>query len=339
MENRTREGDVRKVIITGGAGFLGYHLCNKLLDIGYHIDLVDNLTRGVLDRELEKLLRHPGVKFVQADLRDADALQGLGQDYQYIYHLAAIIGVTHVLKRPFQVLADNTTMLLNVIALARKQAELKRLVFTSTSEVYAGTLKHFTLPIPTPESTPLAVTDLKEPRTSYMVSKIYGEALCHQSGLPCTIVRPHNFYGPRMGLSHVIPELLKRAYGAPAGGNLLVYSMNHRRTFCFIEDAVEMMVRLAESPQGESETFNVGNQKPEVTIGDLAELIVNMVGKPLTLIPQPETPGSPARRCPDMTKTLHLTGYHSRFTLAQGLELTYRWYQETVFSGLEISAI
>jgi UDP-glucose 4-epimerase len=328
-----------KVLITGGAGFIGYHLGKRLLDFGYQVDLVDNLARGVLDRELEKLLLHPGVRFIPADLREPDSLQDLGQDYHYIYHLAAIIGVTHVLKGPFQVLADNFTMLLNLIALAREQAELKRLVFTSTSEVYAGTLKHFTLPIPTPESTPLAVTDLKEPRTSYMLSKIYGEALCHQSRLPCTIVRPHNFYGPRMGLSHVIPELLKRAYAEPPGGNLSVYSTQHRRTFCFIEDAVEMIHRLAEASEGEGGTFNVGNQELEVTIGELAELIVQIVGKPLAIIPQPETPGSPARRCPDMSKTLSLTGYHSRFSLAQGVALTYLWYRDMVFSEQGISAI
>jgi nucleoside-diphosphate-sugar epimerase len=330
---------VTKALITGGVGFIGYHLGKKLLDYGCQVDLVDNLARGVLDRDLDKLLHHPGVRFMQADLREPEALQGLGQDYHYIYHLAAIIGVAHVLQRPFQVLADNATMLLNILALAREQAELKRLVFTSTSEVYAGTLNHFTLPIPTPENTPLAITDLKEGRTSYMLSKIYGEALCHQSGLPCTIVRPHNFYGPRMGLSHAIPELLKRAFDEPSGGNLSVYSMKHRRTFCFIEDAVEMMHRLAEAPEGEGGTFNVGNQYPEVTIGELADLIVKVVGKPLTLIPQPETSGSPVRRCPDMSKTMGLTGYRSLFDLKEGLELTYQWYRDTVFLRQGISAI
>jgi nucleoside-diphosphate-sugar epimerase len=328
-----------KILITGGAGFIGYHLGKRLLDAGCHVELMDNMVRGVLDRELEALIQHPRVRFIQADMREPEALKNLGFDYHYIYHLAAIIGVAHILKRPFQVLSDNATMMFNVLALAREQAALQRLVFTSTSEVYAGALKYFTLPIPTPESTPLAITDLKEPRTSYMLSKIYGEALCHQSRLPFTIIRPHNFYGPRMGLSHVIPELLKRAHEAPFGGKLAVYSMSHRRTFCFIEDAVEMIRRLAEAPEGEGGTFNVGNQTPEVTIRELAELIVKVVDKPLDLISQPETPGSPSRRCPDMSKTLSLTGYRSRFNLTQGLELTYRWYRDTVFSGKGIFAI
>ena len=328
-----------KVLITGGAGFIGYHLARKLLAAGFHIDLVDNLSRGVADPALETLLQQPQVKFIEADLLNSGALSGLARDYRYIYHLAAIIGVKHVLQRPFNVLMDNTLMLNQVLALAKRQEQLTRFVFTSTSEVYAGTLQHFTLPIPTPESTPLALTDLKQPRTSYMLSKIYGEALCHHSGLPYTIIRPHNFYGPRMGLAHVIPELLQRAFETPAGGSLAVYSVNHRRTFCFIEDAVEIMTRLAEATEGASEVFNVGNQEPEVAMGELAELIVKVVGKPLVLLPQPETPGSPARRCPDMSKTLGLTGYRSRVDLAQGVDLTYRWYRDMVFTGPGISAI
>jgi len=328
-----------KVLITGGAGFIGYHLARKLSAGGCRIDLVDNLARGVADPALQTLLQQPQVKFIEADLLNPHSMERLGRDYRYIYHLAAIIGVRHVLQRPYAVLLDNTFMLAQVLSLAGRQDNLQRFVFTSTSEVYAGTLQNFTLPIPTPESTPLAVTHLKHPRTSYMLSKIYGEALCHQSGLPCTIIRPHNFYGPRMGLSHVIPELLQRAHEAPAGGALAVYSVNHRRTFCFIEDAVEMMTRVAELQEGQGETFNVGNQSPEVAIGELAELIVKVVGKPLVLMPQPEAPGSPARRCPEMSKTLGLTGYRSRFSLEQGMELTYRWYRDIVFSGQGISAL
>jgi nucleoside-diphosphate-sugar epimerase len=142
-----------------------------------------------------------------------------------------------------------------------------------------------------------------------------------------------------MGLAHVIPELLQRAFQTPDGGSLSVYSVNHRRTFCFIEDAVEMMTMLAEAPEGAGEVFNVGNQEPEVAMGELAELIAKVVGKPLVLLPQPETAGSPPRRCPDMSKTLILTDYRSRVNLPQGVELTYRWYRDMVFSGPGISAI
>ena len=91
---------------------------------------------------------------------------------------------------------------MNAIDIAKKQKRLKRLLFASTSEVYAGTLRYHGLEFPTTEETPLTVSDLRHPRTSHMLSKIYGEALLRQSNLPYTIFRPHNFYGPRMGMSH-----------------------------------------------------------------------------------------------------------------------------------------
>jgi len=172
-----------------------------------------------------------------------------------------------------------------------------------------------------------------------MLSKLYGEALCLGSGLPVTIVRPHNFYGPRMGLSHVIPELLKRAHEAPDGGILEVYSVDHRRTFCFIEDAVETIARASEEPACEGETLNIGTQEPEISIGELAELVACVVGKTLEITPLPATPGSPQRRCPDISKTASLTGYRPRVSLDEGVRRTYDWYRTVVFAGEGVSAV
>lgn len=156
-----------KVLITGGAGFIGYHLSRRLLTAPYRIDLLDNFSRGVMDHDLKGLVAEPGVTLLNIDLLQPGGLEELGMDYDYIYHLGAIIGVTRVLNSPLAVLRDNALMLLNVLSLAQRQKALQRLVFASTSEVYAGTLKYFNLPIPTPESTPLAVTDLRQARTSY----------------------------------------------------------------------------------------------------------------------------------------------------------------------------
>ena len=100
-----------------------------------------------------------------------------------------------------------------------------------------------------------------------------------QSGLPVTVVRPHNVYGPRMGLAHVIPELLQRAHEAEDGGRLGVHSVEHRRTFCHVSDAVEMMARAALAPDGVGRTPNIGKLTPEIRIGDLAELIIEVVGR------------------------------------------------------------
>ena len=182
------------------------------------------------------------------------------------------MGVANVLEAPDRVLRRNVELLVSALEFAARQSDLERFVFASTSEVYAGTLELGTLPLPTPEDAPLTVPDPRLPRTSYMLSKIFGEAMSFQSGLPVTVVRPHNVYGPRMGLAHVIPELLQRAHDAEDGGRLGVHSVEHRRTFCHVSDAIEMITRAAQAPHGVGETLNVGAQAPEISIGELAEL-------------------------------------------------------------------
>jgi nucleoside-diphosphate-sugar epimerase len=322
---------VKKALITGGAGFIGFHLARHLVGHGYQVHLLDSHTRGPRDSDFESLTARAEVRAWTGDLREPASLASLDRDYSHVYHMAAIIGVENVLERPFAVLRDNVTMLEHVLDFARALPGLERVVFPSTSEVYAGTLRHFDLPIPTPESTPLALTDLAHPRTSYMLSKIYGEALCHHAGLPFTILRPHNVYGPRMGLQHVIPELLQRAYRAEPGAALEVFSVDHTRTFCYIDDAVELIRRISESDAGLGGTFNIGTQTRETSIGELAGMIIRVVGKPLTIRPAPVTPGSPSRRSPDMTRTIPAAGYTPVVGLEEGVRRTFEWYREHVF--------
>jgi UDP-glucose 4-epimerase len=324
---------VSRVLITGGAGFMGVHLARRFLDGGARIDLLDDFSRGVRDAELEALADSGNVRILQRDLRADDALDDVGDDYGQVFHLAAVVGVGHVLRQPLAVLADSVAMLKGVIALARRQRALERLVFLSTSEVYAGTLDRGELPFPTPESVPLAITRLAEPRTAYMLAKIYGEAMCRHADVPFSILRPHNVYGPRMGLSHVIPELLQRAHAAADGDQLSVASIDHRRTFCYVDDAVELIRRIATSPACVGETLNVGVGAPEVAIRELGGLIAETVGKRLEIVPRPTTPGSPPRRCPDMTHTHGLVGRPREVDLATGLRRTYDWYRRHAFDA------
>lgn len=327
-----------RVLITGGAGFIGFHLAHRLLRDGHELTLLDNFARGVKDPALDALLREPGVRLADRDLLAAGSLDDLGVDFEVVYHLAAVIGVGHVLRQPYRVLRANLDMQTAVLDFAARQKQLSRIVFASTSEVYAGTLEFFTLPFPTPETTPLTVGRLDQPRTSYMLSKIYGEALCHHSGLPFTLVRPHNFYGPRMGLSHVIPELLEKAHRTPDGGRLEVYSVDHLRSFCYIDDAVEMIARAAHSGAGAGQTLNIGNQAELSRIGDLAEVILAVTGKRLEIVPLSPTPGSPERRCPDMSHTEAVTGYRSAISLREGVSRTWDWYRREVFRDGGVSA-
>lgn len=327
-----------KVLVTGGAGFIGLNIARRLADGGARVDLVESFARGVRDTELEALLAREGVRLIERDLTRDDGLDGLDADYEQIWHLAAIVGVNNVLSAPWDVLTRNVRMLDVALRFARTQGALRRFLFTSTSEVYAGTLERGQLPLPTPESTPLICPDLALPRTSYMLSKIYGEAMCFASGVPATIFRPHNIYGPRMGMSHVIPQLLDKARKLPDGSALEVFSVDHRRTFCHIDDAVELMVRAAAVESTRGVALNVGRQAPEITIGELAALVIATVGKRLSIVPGVVTAGSPSRRAPDTTLIRTATGFTPSIELEEGVRRTWNWYDERVFHGEGVSA-
>ena len=328
----------QRILITGGAGFIGFHLARHLKSAGHEVCLVDNHVRGVRDSDFLELISDSQVASVEIDLLDSSETMSLGEDFDVIFHLAAIIGVRHVQERPYDVLVHNTRMLENVISLVQIQQPRCRLLFASTSEIYAGTLKNFGLSIPTSEDAPLTVTALDLPRTSYMLSKIMGEAMVQHSGVPFTIFRPHNIYGSRMGLAHVIPEQLKNAFDAAPGDAIPVFSPEHKRAFCFVDDAVEMLARMAFNEGCQGTTLNLGAQTPEVSIRELAQMCVEISGKTLTLDELPPTPGSPERRAPDMRATAKLLDYEAKVSLRDGIEKTWNWYCKNVFEADGLTA-
>jgi len=327
-----------RALITGGAGFLGLHLGRYLQKKGYKVDLLDNFRRGIKDDDLNSFLLLPSTRLMEIDLLSPKGMSCLDKNYTHVFHFAAIVGVAKVLEAPFEVLSCNYEMLARILKYASGLTELKRFVFASTSEVYAGALFHHGLEFPTPETVSLTLTDLKHPRTSYMLSKIYGEALCLQSGIPCTIVRPHNLYGPRMGLSHVIPELFQRASKLNTNEELDIFSGDDRRTFCYIEDGTSMIGELAESTNSVGEAFNVGVESPELSIRELAAKILATVGRVTSIRSGRKTPGSPARRCPSMKKTFATISYRPQYSIELGLAATYAWYKENVFKATGVSA-
>lgn len=322
----------RNVLITGGAGFIGQALARRLVDGGTAVTLLDDFSRGRRDSDLDALCGRPEITAVTLDLLEPDAPEAVGRDFDAVVHLAARLGVANVIARPYDTLTVNVRLTEAAIALAKRQAGLRSFVFASTSEVYAGSLFAGLLPFPTPETAILALPDLAQPRTSYMLSKLYGEAMALQSGLPAVIVRPHNVYGPRMGVEHVVPELMKRMHAAGPGETLEVFSPTHRRTFCYIDDATALIAALMSRAEAVGRAWNVGEQAPEIAILELAEQVRAAVGADLRLVGAPDTAGSPSRRQPDMTATDHLTGLSERVSLAEGVARTWAWYRRHVFA-------
>lgn len=317
-----------KILITGAAGFVGWHLAMRLsAESENQLTLVDNFVRGRRDEDLEILLAHRNVSLIFADLSEAKAFEQLGKGYDYVYHLAAIIGVKNVLSRPYDVVRINALTTLNVLEWLREDGGAK-ILFSSTSEAYAWTQQFHALPIPTPETVPLALTDLDNPRSSYAGSKVFGELAvihgCASVAKPFTIVRYHNVYGPRMGFEHVIPELFQRALG---GQNpLIVYSANHSRAFCYVDDAVSATIAAMENPAANNMTINIGNDS-EVTIGELAGEVLSVTGVTVAVEAQLAAHDPIRRRCPDLSRARSLLGYAPQVNLRSGLNKTLAWYR------------
>lgn len=133
-----------KILVTGGAGFIGYFIIRQLLKNKKNkIVMIDNMYRGRLDDELKKLIDNDNLDFYEGDLSDKKTFTKLDKDFDYVYHLAAVIGVKNVIENPDKVLCDNAIITLNLVEFAKSLKSLKKFLFSSTSEIYAGTLKHF----------------------------------------------------------------------------------------------------------------------------------------------------------------------------------------------------
>jgi UDP-glucose 4-epimerase len=326
------ELNIRRILITGGAGFVGYHLAKRLSeDLDNQIVLADNFARGKNDEELESLIKRKNISLIAGDLTDNSTFEKLGTGYDEVYHLAAIIGVRNVLERPHDVVRVNAISTLLLLEWFVKGGGDK-LVFSSTSEAYAWTQQFHSLPVPTPEDVPLSLTDLKNSRASYAGSKIFGELsviqYCTIYQKPFVNLRYHNVYGPRMGNEHVIPELYSRVL---SGQNpLKVYSANHSRAFCYISDAVQATIDAMRRKEANSQTINIGNDLEEVTIGELANRIIKKTKNSPSVLHQEAVNDPIVRRCPDLTRARQLLSYNPEISLDAGLDLTLEWYSQKV---------
>jgi UDP-glucuronate decarboxylase len=316
-----------RVLVLGGAGFIGHHLATRLADEGHTLTLVDDLSRGRVDPALVALRARPGVQFLEADLTVPSALDGLAREWDKVFMLAAVVGVRNVERDPARVIRTNTLALQHLLDWLPAAGET--LVFASTSEVYAGSVALGLAAVPTDEEVPLTIPDAGAPRTAYALSKILGEAAVSHAGrargLRWVTVRYHNVYGPRMGTDHVIPELVLRALRRE--DPFRVYGARQRRAFCHVADAVEATLRLAAAEDARGRVVNVGNDAEETVIEDLAALVLRQAGYRPAVEHVPAPAGSPERRCPDLGRLRALTGFAPKVPLEAGVTETFDWYR------------
>lgn len=326
---------MKKILITGGAGFIGYHLAKHLLiDLNNRLILIDNLQRGRMDENLAALLKNERIKFIEADLTDPAFYKTLDTNFDQVYHLAAINGTKNFYEAPQEVMRINTLTLVYILEWVKNLKKKPKLCFTSSNEAYAGALASFgQLPIPTPENVPLVVSDTYNPRWTYGATKLVGELFvifyAKAYNFPAVIVRPHNFYGPRAGYDHVIPEFIKRINDKT--DPFPIYGADETRTFCYIEDAVQAMQMLMDSAATNNqpiETVHIG-ATDEITILDLAKKLFAITGwQPQKLEIKESPAGSVKRRLADINKIKKLTEWQPTTALQDGLKITYEWYQK-----------
>jgi UDP-glucose 4-epimerase/UDP-glucuronate decarboxylase len=317
---------MKKVLVTGGVGFIGYHLSKHLAKEGDEVTIVDNLFRGKMDNELKEIIKMENVKYIEADLTNYNSFEKMDEDYDYVYHLAAINGTKYFYEIPDKVLRINILSTINVLDWFVK-SECKKILFTSSSETYAGAMRKFELDIPTPEDIPLCIEEVKNPRWSYAGSKIIGELLfinyAKKHDFDMTVVRYHNIYGPRMGYEHVIPEFLLRIYKKidpfPVYGNT-------SRAFCYMDDAIEATELVMKNKNCNGEIINIGNDLEEINMVDLAKTMFEVLEFNAKIEIRSTPKGSVDRRCPDIKKLKKLTGYKPKISLKEGIELTHRYY-------------
>jgi UDP-glucose 4-epimerase len=313
-----------KILILGGAGFIGFHLAKKL-SISNHVLIVDNLSRGKLDKDLKELLKNRNVKFRKLDITNVKIK--LANNFDFVFNFTAIVGVQNVNLKPDQVLEKNVLMQLASIKIAQSQKKLKKFIFSSTSEIYSGSLNNNLIKFPTPEDNLICLNKLDNPRHTYMLSKIYGEAICNFSKIPFVIVRLHNIYGPRMGMQHVIPQWIIRALKQKKDKTFSLENADHSRTFCYIDDAIKMIEKVVFSKK-KNMTFNIGNSKPEIKIKGLIKIILKIIGiKKFILKSKKVNNFSPRRRTPNMNKFIRSFKYRGQVSLEEGINKTLIWYK------------
>lgn len=305
-----------RVLITGGAGFLGSHLVDRFLKEGYKVIAMDNLITGDL-RNIEHLFKNPDFEYYEHDVSSYVHIPG---DLRYILHFASPASPIDYLKIPIQTLKVGSLGTHNLLGLAR--AKKARILVASTSEVYGDPLVH-----PQNEDYYGNVNPIG-PRGVYDEAKRFQEAMTMAyhtyHGVDTRIVRIFNTYGPRMRLNdgRVLPAFIGQAL---RGEDLTVFGDGSQtRSFCYVDDQVEGIFRLLMSDY--HLPVNIGNPD-EITIREFAEEIVKLTGTKQKIVYRPLPQDDPKQRQPDTTRARKLLGWEAKVSRSEGLKITYEYFK------------
>jgi dTDP-glucose 4,6-dehydratase len=306
-------------LVSGAAGFIGSHLCDRLLADGHSVIGLDNLITGAR-RNLAHLEKHPKFRFLEFDVTRPIDVVGR---FDHVWHLASLASPKEYLAHPIETLESGSTATRNMLEIARRDGA--RFLITSTSECYGDPLEHPQVETYWGNVNPVGL------RSCYDESKRYAEAMTmayHRThNVRTNIARIFNTYGPRMALKdgRVVPAFLDQAL---QGQPLTIFGDGTQtRSFCYVSDMVNGLVRLASSE--ERYPVNLGNPA-ELTILEFAERIRELMGSKLPIVYEPLPSDDPKKRRPDITKAKRVLGWEPKVALADGLRETVAYFKDLV---------
>jgi nucleoside-diphosphate-sugar epimerase len=310
-----RTSNDKSALVTGGAGFIGSHLCAALLQRNISVLCVDSFLTGSRGN-IDALLASP-----QFELLEHDVVHTLDRKVDLIFHLASPASVPDYLSRPLQTLQVNSAGTVNMLEIARKHGA--KFLFTSTSEIYGDPLVH-----PQPESY-WGNVNPSGPRAVYDESKRFGEAATmayrrvHE--VDARIVRIFNTYGPhsRADDGRIVPNFINQGL---RGQPITIYGDGTQtRSFCYVSDMVAGILAAMCTPETAGEIFNLGNPV-EYSVNDLARMIAQKTGSEAGVVYADLPVDDPTRRCPDISKARAALGWWPEIDLETGLDCTIEWF-------------
>jgi nucleoside-diphosphate-sugar epimerase len=311
----------KRIFITGGGGFLGSHICERLV-ADNELTVFTNASRDAL--RYTRLGEHPHLKYVQGDILDKARLAESARGAELVIHLAAIAGVSNYYEHPVKTMRTNVLGTSNLLEVA---LEIRPELFVnfSSSEVYGPSTSG------ADEADVTVQGEVKVSRWTYSVSKLAGEHLCfafhREHGLPVVSLRPFNIYGPRQvgeGAVQIFSRLALR------NERITVHNDGRQiRSWCYVDDLVDGLVLCLARKQAVGEVFNIGNPWQTVTVLSLAEKIVEACGSRSEIVLASHHPEGDVRvRVPSIEKAERILGFRPKVSLDEGLPRTVAWYRD-----------
>jgi len=310
----------KKVLVTGAGGFIGSHLTERLVKKGASVRALVHYNALGSWGWLDESLVRSDIEVVAGDVCDRDSVRQAMRDTEVVFHLAALIGIPYSYHAPLSYVRTNIEGALNVLQSARELG-VERVIHTSTSEAY-GTARH----VPIDEEHPL------QGQSPYSATKIGADKLAgafHLSfGLPVVTVRPFNTFGPRQSARAVIPTIITQCL---TGNVVRLGNLQPTRDLSYVSDIVEGFLLAALAPAAVGQTINLGSGR-EISIGDLAKLIIHLVGRPISIEGEEKRvrpdKSEVDRLLADNTLARTVLGWEPAISLEEGLERTIEWMKQ-----------